>query len=119
MQHITTNITLTEECENTIWKGNRPRKRKLTAKTSERREGGFWQNKQRATNSITFLISGSASTYGRREGTRTNLTETMQTNNNSNKQQCKQTQSHWKAAPILLIQDGFLCAQSHCCQHTA
>lgn len=55
--------------------------RKRTAKPSERWEGAFWQNKQRATNSITFLISGTTSTYGRRKGTRTNLTDTtMQTN---------------------------------------
>jgi len=93
-----------EEREKTIRKGNRPWKRKRTAKPSERWEGGFWQNKQSATNSITFLISGTTSTYGRREGTRTNLTETtMQTNKMS-----------LEAAPILWTQDGFLCAQSHC-----
>lgn len=70
-----------KDWEKMISKANRARKIKRTAKPSERWEGAFWQNKQRATNSITFLISGTTSTYGRRKGTRTNLTDTtMQTN---------------------------------------
>jgi hypothetical protein len=42
-----------EECEKTISKGNRLRKRKTTAKPSERWEkGGFWQNEQNYVSDI-------------------------------------------------------------------